>query len=147
MPSTAQLALRGLTALAIAAFLVGGPALSQVGRVRSDYLPQWVMFTGFGLDVCAVDYWLVHPDGSTEPLDRFSVLGVDAWREGPRKLWRVPNEAWAVKWGQRMCAELAESRPDLRARVRCAERGGWSLPLEGATNLCAARGARPGRAR
>ena len=57
----------------------------------------WVMFAGFGLQVCTVDYSLVRPDGTRQGLDRFAVLGVEEWRDGPRSLWRVPSGEAAAR--------------------------------------------------
>lgn len=120
-------------------WLLGAPALTQLARVDHPGLTEWVMFAGFGLQVCTVDYSLVRPDGTRQGLDRFAVLGVEEWRDGPRSLWRVPSGEAAARIGRRMCREVALSDPDIRGVATCARRSGWKVELDGETNLCVGR--------
>ncbi|MFM2244946.1 MAG: hypothetical protein RL071_1020 [Pseudomonadota bacterium] len=138
-PSTARLALRGAVALGVAAFLIGAPAARQLGGVRDPYLPQWVMFVGYGLDVCAVDYWARGPEGDAE-VDRFEVLDL-RWVDAPRDVKRVASPAEAARLGRRLCAKLGAGA-DLRMDLRCAARTGWTVEAAREEDLCAQR-ARP----
>lgn len=139
LPSTARLALRGAVALGVAAFLIGAPAARQLSGARSPYLPQWVMFVGYGLDVCAVDYWARGPEGDVE-VDRFEVLGL-RWVDAPRDVKRVASPAEATWLGRRLCAKMGPGT-DLRMDLRCAARTGWTVKAAREDDLCAKR-ARP----
>ena len=138
-PSTARLALRGAVALGVAAFLLGAPAARQLGGVRDPYLPQWVMFVGYGLDVCAVDYYARGDEGDVE-VDRFEVLAL-RWVDAPREVKRVASPAEAARLGRRLCAKLGAG-VDLRMDLRCAARTGWTVEAAREEDLCAKR-ARP----
>lgn len=126
-----RLLLLGLGAL----YLGAGPLVSQVLGHKSDLLPQWVMFTGFGLDVCTVDYRQVDEDGGSIHLDRFAVLGYDRPRDAPRSTWRVQSADEADRIGRRMCKK--RSGADIRVKARCARRSGWKTERKADTNLCA----------
>ena len=134
------LALRGLVAALVAIWLIGAPAAKQLGGVRSPYAHQWVMFVGYGLDVCAVDYLRRGPAGDVE-LDRFETLGL-RWFDAPAGVKRVGSVAEATRLGRRLCAKLGPE-VDLRMDLRCAARTGWTVEAAREVNLCAARGAAP----
>lgn len=135
------------TLVAVGAYLLGGPAWRQVASYETPLIPQWVMFTGFGLDVCTVDYRLVQPDGVATPIDRYGALGVTAWRDGPRNLWRVPDADTAQRIGQRICRAVAQPAPDVRVVANCARRSGWKTELDGTINVCVGVARAPQEAR
>ena len=126
---------RGALFAVVAAFLVGGPALRQVGKVRNPYLPQWVMFVGYGLDVCAVSYSEVGPDGALLPLDRFEALGHPRWVEAPTSVKRVSDLAAGERLGRQLCKAKGPGA-DIRMSLRCAARTGWSQKADNDVNLC-----------
>lgn len=132
------LALRGLVAALVALWLIGAPAARQLGGVRSPYAHQWVMFVGYGLDVCAVDYLRRGPAGDVE-VDRFAALGL-RWFDAPASVKRVGSVGEATRLGRRLCAKLGPD-VDLRMELRCAARTGWTVEAAREVNLCAARGA------
>lgn len=126
---------RGSLFAVVAAFLVGGPALRQLGHVRSAYLPQWVMFVGYGLDVCAVQYSEVGPDGALSPLDRFEALGHERWVKAPTSVKRVSDLAAGERLGRQLCKAKGPGA-DIRMSLRCAARTGWSQKADNDVNLC-----------
>lgn len=133
---------RAAVAAVVAAYLLLGPAVAQVAGVRAAALPEWVMFAGFGLEVCKVRYARVHEDGGQTPLDRYRLLGFEGRLDAPRSLWRVPDAAAALQIGQRLCRATGEPDPDVRVWASCATRGGWKEPHRGDRNVCAGGGAR-----
>ena len=128
--------------LLLASYILVGPAFRQVHNTRNIYLPQWVMFTGFGLDVCDVRYAQILSDGTEQEVDRYEVLGYPSRREAPRNVWRIGNEKQAVDLGRRLCRKLGPDT-DLRLHARCARRSGWRHEARGQDNLCAKTSKKP----
>ncbi|RVC60276.1 hypothetical protein EN759_31170, partial [Mesorhizobium sp. M00.F.Ca.ET.038.03.1.1] len=61
--------------MAIAGFMIAGPAAEQVFGVQSPWLRSWTMFSAIGLDVIDASFEIRGPDGALVPLDRFGMLG------------------------------------------------------------------------
>lgn len=123
---------------AVAGFIVAGPIWKQGLHRPSDVLFQWVMFTGFGLDVCDVRFVEVAEDGSRSRVDRYAVLGYDDPAAAPASVKKMKDLAAVKGVARRMCKKLPEGT-DLRARVRCAARTGWKSVSQAEENLCAPR--------
>jgi hypothetical protein len=136
MPATTIVRMRTAAFVAIAAFLLVGPAWTQVLDRESPVVPQWQMFVGYGLDVCKVRYAMVEGDAVTIPLDRYRTLGFTDRFDAPRQVWRVPSADVALGIGQRMCRKVGEPSPDIRVWATCARRSGWKNELNGETNVC-----------
>ena len=129
---------RTLLFVAVAAFIVGGPVWKQALGRPSRALFQWVMFSGFGTDVCDVRFFEVAEDGSRTRVDRYAVLGYDAKTDAPASVKKMKDLAAATSVGKRLCKKLPAGT-DLRARVRCASRDGWRQASKAEENLCAGR--------
>ncbi len=138
MPPLRILVPRTLAFLAVAGFIIGGPMWKQGLDRRSQVLFQWVMFSGYGTDVCDVRYVEVAADGARTPVDRYAVLGYDTKADAPGSIKKMKDLAAAKAVGKKLCRKLPEGT-DLRTRVRCATKDGWRTMSKAEENLCTAR--------
>lgn len=99
---------------------------------------QWVMFSGYGTDICDVRYSQVDADGNKTKLDRFEVLGHESWLEAPKSLKRITSEGVAVGWARKLCGviEREQEDPDVRLVARCGTHKGWRWVRNGKQNMC-----------
>lgn len=127
--------LRVLACLAFGGWLVGMPLARQVFGLESVYLHRWVMFTGFGLDICEVRFSTRNAAGEKEPVDRFALLGNSSL--SPKRVQFVRSAAEARRLGQSLCSKMGR-QTDLRLFARCATREGWHVVSRPRQNLCTA---------
>jgi len=131
-----------------AAFMSFGPCYRQALNGRGD-LPlglkvdrrlfrQWVMFSGFGTDICDVRFTQKMSDGSEVPLDRFELLGEPVWAQSSRSIRRLKTPDRAVHMGRQLCGVLRRDQdaPDVRVVARCGSKSGWRPQLAGEQNVC-----------
>ena len=114
--------LRLVAFIAIAAFMIAGPAAEQVFGVRTDWLRSWTMFSAIGVGVIDASFEIRRPDGALVPLDRFEMLG--APRDG--KLKWIQNREELASVIKRLCT-AAGPGADIRVRARQAARSGWQV--------------------
>ncbi len=126
--------LRALACVFVGGWLVGMPLARQVFEVESDYLHRWVMFTGFGLDICEVRFSTRGAAGEKERVDRFAVLADSGLSS--KQVQFVRSRAEARGLGRRLCSKMG-SHADLRLFARCATREGWWVVSKPDRNLCA----------
>ena len=124
--------LRLVAFIAIAAFMIAGPAAEQVFGVRTAWLRSWTMFSAMGLDVIDASFEIRRPDGALVPLDRFQMLG--APRNGRLK-W-IQNREDLASVIKRLCTAAGQGA-DIRVRARQAARSGWQIIHTDAKNACA----------
>ncbi|RAZ90402.1 hypothetical protein DPM33_12810 [Mesorhizobium hawassense] len=124
--------LRFCVFIAIAAFMIAGPAAEQVFGVQSPWLRSWTMFSAIGLGVIDASFEIRQPDGALVPLDRFAML--DAPRNGKLKWIQNPEELASVI--KRLCTAAGQGS-DIRVRARLATRDGWQIIHTDAENACA----------
>ena len=119
-----------------------GPAYRQVFDGKSTWFPRWVMFHGFGRNVCDVRFFEMGTDASGEPtrerIDRFEVLGKPRDWATNKSLVRMSSKAEVKKVGQRLCRALGAGS-DVRALARCGSRGHWKGKLNLETKLCSTK--------
>lgn len=118
--------------MAIAAFMVAGPAAQQIFGVQAPFLRSWTMFSAIGLGVIEVSFEIREPGGSLVPLDRFEMLGVR--RDGGLK--RIESREELASIIGRLCAAAGQGA-DIRVRARQGTRGGWQVIRTDAENACA----------
>ncbi|MDX8526323.1 hypothetical protein RFM68_17625 [Mesorhizobium sp. MSK_1335] len=118
--------------MAIAAFMIAGPAAEQVFGVQSPLLRSWTMFSAIGLDVIDASFEIRRPDGALVPLDRFEILG--APRDGRLKRMESREELASVI--QRLCTAAGQGA-DIRVRARQGARSGWRIIRTDTENACA----------
>ena len=124
--------LRLVAFIAIAAFMIAGPAAEQVFGVRTAWLRSWTMFSAMGLGVIDASFEIRRPDGALVPLDRFQMLG--APRNGRLK-W-IQNREDLASVIKRLCTAAGQGA-DIRVRARQAARSGWQIIHTDAENACA----------
>ena len=129
-------ALRLAAFAALVAFMFGGPFYRQVLDGRSKYFRNWVMFHGFGRDICDVEYRHHKADGSVEVLDWATTLEYRSWLHAPRSVRRLKKVDDARRLGRRICTRLDPDERDLRLHARCGSRQGWKPADDGEENLC-----------
>ena len=133
----------------IAAFMSFGPCYRQAFNGQGE-LPfglevdrrlfrQWVMFSGYGTDICDVRYYLLDAEGNEEPVDRFE--------RAPRSVRRLKKPSNVIEMGKRLCRVIRRERGpvDLRVVSRCGSRRGWIPKHDGGENLCHLSQIRPRR--
>ena len=123
----------------LTAWMVGSPGYRHFVNHDAEYIRWWMMFYGFGRDVCDVQYRLVTPEKPRgKILDRYAVLGTTR-SEASRPIVHIRNQQAAINLGKRLCRSLEETTvsPDVRMRGRCGHYKGWRRFARGRKNLCA----------
>ena len=136
-PSPRSPWIRRLLFGALVGFLVLGPFYRQVMGGKSPLFRNWIMFAGYGLDICTVQYEQMNEDGTLTPLNRLELLGYESLAEAPRSTRRLKSIQAAESQGRRICQRLDTDKPDVRLFARCASRKGWRRASKGTNNLCA----------
>ena len=125
---------RAVAFLAIAAYIIAGPFYRQILHGRSEWFRPWVMYSGAGIDVCAIAWYSREADGD-RLLDRFDTLGYRAVDDAPRSLRIISNRNAGLVIAAQLCDKLGDGT-DLRAEGRCSTRGGWQTAFNRSKNLC-----------
>ena len=115
---------RGIIFMLVLLYITIGPFYKQVLHGKSDVFRSWQMFHNRGLDVCDVEFYLHHPDGRTEKMDYFKILGYDDFLKAPHDLRRVRGENGVLYVGQ-LIRQNVGNEVDLRVNARIATREGW----------------------
>ena len=147
-PSGWRKALRLSLFLLVAGFMNFGPCYRQALDGKGD-LPfglevdrrlfrPWVMFSGFGTDICDVRFSQRTPEGETKVVDRFELLGHPVWSKTPLPIRRIKSADRAIHMGRKLCGVLRRENPtpDLRIVARCGSRKGWVERLDAEENIC-----------
>lgn len=137
-PSRLVLAARATVVLAVAAFMIGGPVYEQGFGGRSKLLFHWMMFSGFGTEVCDVHYFERDQAGTLTELDRYAVLGVERSPSTARSVWKVKDADAAEALGRKLCRALPAGT-DVRLKARCATTKGWRSVAKAETDLCVSK--------
>ena len=128
--------LRVTLLLLLGGWIVLSPGYRQVLGGRSLWFPRWVMFHGFGRNVCDVKFFQTEDGGETlTPLDRFEVLDRERKWSGNKSLVRMDNKLAVESVGLRLCRAMGPDA-DVRATARCGSRGTWITKLVAKKNLC-----------
>ncbi len=125
--------------LLLGGWIVLSPAYRQVFDGKSTWAPRWVMFHGFGRNVCDARFFEMVDDAEGKPrrkkLDRFEVLGKEKDWLTNKRLVRMDNKSAVETVARRLCRALGPGA-DVRALARCGSRGHWRAKLDGKSNLC-----------
>jgi hypothetical protein len=128
--------LRLIVAVILGGWMAFAPAYRQVFDGDSDWFPRWVMFHGFGRNVCDVTFFEVSDQGGKRTkVDRFEVLELSRSWSNNKSLVRMDNKKAVASVGRRLCRALGPGT-DLRAIARCGSRSTWKTKFDGKTNLC-----------
>ena len=128
--------------LLLGGWIVLGPAYRQVFDGKSTWAPRWVMFHGFGRNVCDARFFEMVDDAQGTPrrkkIDRFEVLEKEKdWLKN-KSLVRMDSKTAVEKVAWKLCRKLGPGA-DVRALARCGSRGHWRAKLDGKSNLCTSK--------
>ena len=127
-------AVRVLTLVLFGGWIAFSPAYRQVFDGRSTWFPRWVMFHGFGRDVCDVRFF----EGAGKkltPLDRFEVLDRERSWSTNKSLVRMGSPVDIDRVTRKLCKALG-SEADVRGYARCGSRGEWKVKRRPKSNAC-----------
>lgn len=131
-----QIGLRAALWLGLVIWMVGGPFANQVLNQEVPGVKRWLMFIGYGKDICEVRFLL---PGQTEPVDRLKVLGYEHAWQAPRKDKMLATPEDVARQGRALCKELGVDA--LQVQGRCGALRGWKPigkpPWPQDKNLCA----------
>ncbi len=133
---------RVLILLVVGGWIVLSPAYRQVYGGSSFWFPRWVMFHGYGRNVCTVDFFEVvkreDKKSRWKKIDRYEVLGVEKdWLKN-RSIVRMKSKQDVRQMGTRLCDAMGDGA-DVRAKAYCGSRGKWKRSIKGKERLCKER--------
>lgn len=135
-PPRWRVGLRAGLWLALTLWIVGGPFATQVLNLHVPAVKRWLMFIGYGKEICDVRYYL---PGEAEPVDRLGVLGYPESWEAPRGEKMLTDADHVRRQGRTLCRELGVDT--LHVQARCGAMRGWKPagdpPWAEDENLCA----------
>ena len=105
-------------------YVVFGPFYKQVLKGKSNLFRAWRMYHTRGIDVCDVKFYIRHPDGRIEHIDRFEALGRDKLLGSHHSARRIMGETGVLRVGQRIRQKVGAA-VDLRVNARIGTRDGW----------------------
>ena len=105
-------------------YVVFGPFYKQVLKGKSDAFRAWQMYHTRGIGICDVEFYIRHPDGRIEHIDRFQTLGRDKLLGSHHHSRRIMGAEGMLKVGQRIRQKVGGTA-DLRVNARIGTRDGW----------------------
>ena len=105
-------------------YVVFGPFYKQALKGKSDAFRAWRMYHTRGIGVCDVEFFIRHPDGRIEYIDRFQVLGRDKLLGSHHSARRIMWVEGVLAVGQRLRQKVGNV-VDLRVNARIGTRDGW----------------------
>ena len=105
-------------------YVVFGPFYKQVLKGKGNAFRAWRMYQTRGIGVCAVEFYIRHPDGRIEHIDYLKTLGYDKLRRVPHRSRRIMGGKGVLKVGQRIRQKVGGAA-DLRVNARIGTRDGW----------------------
>jgi hypothetical protein len=119
--------------VALAAFILLGPAWVQLGPGELKWFRSWQMYSGSGVGTCDVHFVRRTPKGREVPVDHVAVLHKrTTWTSTARQR-RITDKS-LMGTAKRLCRQMRAK--DIRADARCATREGWEVKLTPDVNLC-----------
>jgi len=126
---------RLLLFLLLGSWMMGGPAYRQVFEGRSFWFPRWVMFHGFGKEICDARFYSVAANGTMGLIDRYAVLDRPRSWSTNRALVRMKNPGQVRSVARQLCSALG-SDADVRVLARCGSRGEWQTRIRLQDRFC-----------
>ena len=105
-------------------YVIFGPFYKQVLKGKGNAFRSWQMYHLRGPGVCAVEFYIRHPDGRIEHIDYFKTLGYDKLRSLHHHSRRIMKEKGVLDVGQRLRQRIGADA-DLRVNARIGTRDGW----------------------
>lgn len=115
-----RIRLRATLWLGLVFWIIGGPFANQVLGFDVPGVRRWLMFIGYGKEICDVRYMV---PGQDEPIDRLRTLGFpNAW-DVPRKNKMLADADAVARQGREICKTL--NLETLHVQARCGVHRGW----------------------
>ena len=105
-------------------YVVFGPFYKQVLKGKSVAFRAWRMYHTRGIDICDVQFYIRHPEGRIEHIDRFELLGRDRLLRSHHHSRRIMGEKGVLAVGRRIRQKVGAT-VDLRVNARIGTRDGW----------------------
>ncbi len=131
-----QSALRAGAFIALAAFIVMGPAYGHWLKGKSPFVPRWMMFNDIALNLFEVRFETADAQDRRAELDRFELLGYASRWNAPRKVLTLRSKADVSAVVRRVCSRLRGA--PLYMHLRQASRSGWKAIASGEHDQCMA---------
>ncbi len=116
-------------------YILFSPAYSQVLEKKSPYLRSWVMYAGYGRQVCDLRFVKKGSTGEEIPIERLKTLGYDSWRATPKGVRRIVSMKSAIRQGRQLCKILGTEN-SIHLYARCGSARGWRKASNGTHDLC-----------
>ena len=113
----------------IAAFsgMLIGPVSRQFFGSTNRYLRPWQMYSGYGRDICDVEYYLTENNKDFVKLDPYEFIKSEDWLDAPRKIKNLRNPKQVKLKAKKMC-ELIPEGQFLYVKAKCGQlRKGWRI--------------------
>ncbi|WP_320667004.1 hypothetical protein [Prochlorococcus sp. MIT 1307] len=117
-------------------FMVTGPFYRQVIGNSNPYLRPWIMFHGWGHQICDVQFSVSTEDGNRTAIDPYSYLDSHSWWKAPKRLKNLNKPSEVKAQANKICERLPKGNV-LYGKVRCGQRGaGWKVHIDSAKPFC-----------
>ena len=113
----------------IAAFsgMLIGPVSRQFLGSTNRYLRPWRMYSGYGRDICDVEYFTTENNKDFVKLDPYEFIKSEDWLDAPRKIKNLRNPKQVKLKAKKMC-ELIPEGQFLYVKAKCGQlRKGWKI--------------------
>jgi hypothetical protein len=111
---------RALIFSTVVLWIVGGPFANQVLGYNVPGVRRWLMFIGYGKDICDVRYLV---PGQDQPVDRLRTLGFENSWDVPQKDKMLADADAVQRQGRQLCRAL--NVDVLHVQARCGIHRGW----------------------
>ena len=115
-----RLGLRAALWLGLVLWIVGGPLANQVLGFNVPGVRRWLMFIGYGKEICDVRFMV---PGQDEPVDRLKTLGFENAWDVPREHKMLTDADAVQRQGREICRAL--NVDVLNVQARCGVHRGW----------------------
>ncbi len=113
----------------IAAFsgMLIGPVSRQFLGSTNRYLRPWRMYSGYGRDICDVEYYIKENNKDFVKIDPYKFLKSENWLDAPKKIKNLKNPK-EVKLKSKKICELIPEGQFLYVKAKCGQlRKGWKI--------------------
>ncbi len=113
----------------IAAFsiMLIGPVSRQFLGNTNRYLRPWRMYSGYGRDICDVEYFLTDNNKDFVKLDPYEFIKSEDWLDAPKKIKNLRNPKQVKIEAKKMCKLIPEGKL-LYVKAKCGQlRKGWKI--------------------
>lgn len=125
--------IKNLFLIILSLYILFSPAAKQVFGYRTHWIREWVMFHGYGVDICAVNFY-DSSYGKYDKISRIEALGYKSYYQAPLSVRRLRTKNEVYRQARQIC--YRNKLQDLRADIKCGSRSGWVDVEKSERNLC-----------